>query len=101
MPVQFPGRENRVRENLVYDLRDFFLRCNENLPRLLRDRLTVQEVLFDSGGFAVADSAYRDNPMNRYLNAALSEAVVHHVRGRAGASPVLVLELGAGRRVDA
>lgn len=77
-------------------LRNFFLRCNGNLSRLLRDQLTVQEMLFEGGGFKIAESAYRDNPMNRYLNAALCAAVVHHVRNRAGTGPVRVLELGAG-----
>ncbi|MFF5969366.1 alpha/beta fold hydrolase [Streptomyces collinus] len=78
------------------ELRDFFLRCNGNLSLLLRDKLTVQELWFKGGGFAVAESTYRDNPMARYLNAALAEAVVRHVRNRAGAAPVRVLELGAG-----
>ncbi|MEU1339855.1 thioesterase domain-containing protein [Streptomyces sp. NPDC005827] len=78
------------------ELRGFFLRCNADLPLLLRDKLTVQELWFKGGGFAVAESTYRDNPMARYLNAALAEAVVRHVRNRAGSTPVRVVELGAG-----
>ncbi len=96
-----PADEDRVSSacaTLGYgaELRDFFLRCNRNLSLLLRDELTVQELWFQGGGFAVAESTYRDNPMARYLNAALAEAVVHHVRNGAGTAPVRVLELGAG-----
>ncbi len=81
------------------ELRDFFLRCNRNLSLLLRDKLTVQELLFKGGGFAVAESTYRDNPISRYLNAAMAEAVMHHigrVRNRPGNAPLRILELGAG-----
>ncbi len=96
-----PADDNRVSSacaTLGYgdELRDFFLRCNGNLSLLLQDKLTVQELWFKGGGFAVAESTYRDNPMAHYLNAALAVAVVHHVRNRAGSTPVHVLELGAG-----
>lgn len=59
---------------------DFFLHCNGDLRLLLGDKLTVQELLFNGSGFAIAESACRENPMSRYLNAALAEAVAQHVR---------------------
>lgn len=95
-----PGDDDRVSSACALlgygdSLRDFFLQCNRSLPRLLRDELTMQELFF-AGGFAAAESAYRDNPMNRYLHAALCKAVARHVRNRAGTTPVRVLELGAG-----
>ncbi|MFJ9634690.1 thioesterase domain-containing protein [Streptomyces sp. NPDC101175] len=96
-----PADDNRMSRScatLGYgdELRDFFLRCNQNLPELLRGKRTVQELWFEGGGLAAAESAYRDNPVARHLNETLSEAVVHYLRNRAGSGPARILELGAG-----
>lgn len=57
------------------------------LPALLRDEVSAQSLLFASG---VTDAVYRDNPINRYLNAAAA-SVVATLGER-----LRVLELGAG-----
>lgn len=57
------------------------------LPALLRDEVSAQSLLFASG---VTDAIYRDNPINRYLNAAAATVVA-----RLG-ERLRVLELGAG-----
>jgi SAM-dependent methyltransferase len=60
------------------------------LPGLLADRVSAQAMLFPEGELSTAAAIYRDNAVNRYLNA----AAVDVVRGL----PVKrrVLELGAG-----
>ncbi len=76
----------------------FFDQANRQLPMLLQDRLLPQELLFPGGDFLTAEAAYRDNPVNRYLNAAARELVVRAVRELGGDdhTPVRILELGAG-----
>lgn len=79
------------------ELARFFDRANRQLPQLLADRVLAQELLFPGGDFLTAEAAYRDNPVNRYLNAATSEITAWVVRQLAGArDPVTILELGAG-----
>ncbi|MDQ2588965.1 methyltransferase type 12 [Saccharothrix yanglingensis] len=63
------------------------------LPSLLTDEVTAQALLFRDSERATADAAYRDNPVNRYLNAAAASVVADLVRARGG---LRVLELGAG-----
>ncbi|WP_454197301.1 class I SAM-dependent methyltransferase [Nocardia sp. Marseille-Q1738] len=77
------------------ELARFFERANERLPELLRDRVLAQEFLFPDGDFRTAEAAYRNNPINRYLNAATREIVTWAV-GELSTSPVRILELGAG-----
>ncbi|MEV6324270.1 class I SAM-dependent methyltransferase [Nocardia sp. NPDC051787] len=77
------------------ELARFFERANERLPELLRDRVLAQELLFPGGDFRTAEAAYRNNPINRYLNAATKEIVTWAV-GELTTSPVRILELGAG-----
>jgi SAM-dependent methyltransferase len=64
------------------------------LPRLLRDETSSQELLFPDADPRTAEVLYRDNPVNRYLNAAAAAVV----RGLTPADPagLRVLELGAG-----
>ncbi|WP_393916562.1 class I SAM-dependent methyltransferase [Halostreptopolyspora alba] len=77
------------------ELRAFYQRALGNLPGLLRDEVTPQALLFADGRSA-ADGAYRDNWVNRYVNAAVAE-VARWVAGRVPAgSPVRTLEIGAG-----
>ncbi|MEU5845326.1 class I SAM-dependent methyltransferase [Saccharopolyspora shandongensis] len=72
----------------------FFVATIEQLPRLLRDEVAVQTLLFPDGDLSTAEGAYKDNVINRYLNA----AAVELLRGecRRAAAPLRVLELGAG-----
>ncbi|MFI0470757.1 class I SAM-dependent methyltransferase [Saccharopolyspora sp. 5N102] len=72
----------------------FFLAAIEQLPSLLRDEVAVQALLFPDGDLATADGAYKDNVINRYLNAAAVELLRGECR-RAGGT-LRVLELGAG-----
>lgn len=63
------------------------------LPALLRDEVSAQSLLFRDSERGTADAAYRDNPINRYLNAAAAAVVAELVRDRGS---LRVLELGAG-----
>ncbi|MEU4340997.1 class I SAM-dependent methyltransferase [Nocardia sp. NPDC023852] len=79
------------------ELARFFERANRQLPQLLADRVLAQELLFPNGDFLTAEAAYRDNPVNRYLNAAAREITAWAVRQLAGErNTVAILELGAG-----
>lgn len=74
-------------------LASYILESLRALPALLLDRVSAQALLFHGSERDTADATYRDNPINRYLNAAAAAVVAELVRGRAGLS---VLELGAG-----
>ncbi|WP_018657629.1 methyltransferase [Actinomadura flavalba] len=69
---------------------DFLLNAMARLPEILRDELPVQSLLFDDT--ATADGAYRENPVNRPLNAGVAEVL----RWAEAGAPPRVLELGAG-----
>ncbi|MDA3630839.1 class I SAM-dependent methyltransferase [Saccharopolyspora sp. WRP15-2] len=72
----------------------FFRSAIDQLPRLLRDEVSVQALLFPDGDLTTAEGAYKDNVINHYLNTAAVEllrAECRHVR-----APLRVLELGAG-----
>ncbi|MEM7674521.1 MAG: class I SAM-dependent methyltransferase, partial [Myxococcota bacterium] len=61
-------------------------------PKLLRDEVAVQNLLYPAGGTEFAEDVYGTNAVSRYLNAAAAEqlaAVAHD-------GPIRVLELGAG-----
>lgn len=78
-------------------LAHFFDDANHRLPELLRDRVLAQELLFPDADLLTADAAYRDNPVNRYLNTAAAEIVSRAVDELArDRRPVRILELGAG-----
>ncbi|RKS09356.1 methyltransferase family protein [Nocardiopsis sp. Huas11] len=87
---------DRARAGLGYppELSAFLLRTLRELPRLLRDEVSLQALFFPGGDTAVAEAVYRDNPLSRYLNAAAADAA-RHVRP-ADPSGLRVLELGAG-----
>ncbi|MGP4017801.1 class I SAM-dependent methyltransferase [Saccharopolyspora sp. 5N708] len=72
----------------------FFRTAMAQLPRLLRDEVAVQALLFPDGDLSTAEGAYKDNVINRYLNA----AAVELLRGqrRRASETLRVLELGAG-----
>ncbi|OLT46057.1 hypothetical protein BJF85_17905 [Saccharomonospora sp. CUA-673] len=75
------------------EIGDFFVAALADAPKLLADELAVQTLLFRDGELAAADGAYRDNVINRYLNAAAGRILHAEARRRA---PLRVLELGAG-----
>lgn len=86
---------DRARRGMGYppELTKFFQSALHHLPELLRDEVALQSLLFADGETDTAEGAYRDNPVNRYANA----AVAHLVRAHARADrPLRVLEVGAG-----
>ncbi|MCI2419793.1 class I SAM-dependent methyltransferase [Saccharopolyspora sp. K220] len=72
----------------------FFLAAFDQLPRLLRDEVAVQTLLFPDSDLSTAEGAYQDNVINRYLNAAAIEMLRWECQHTA--APLRVLELGAG-----
>ncbi|MFI7615813.1 methyltransferase [Nonomuraea terrae] len=72
----------------------FLLAAMSRLPELLRDEVPVQALLFAGDDPGTADGAYRENTVNRYLNAAVGETL--RWAAERGAGPLRVLELGAG-----
>lgn len=72
----------------------FLLAAMNRLPELLRDELQVQALLFGGDDTGTADGAYRENTVNRYLNAAVGETL--RWAAERGGGPLRVLELGAG-----
>lgn len=72
----------------------FMLAAMGRLPELLRDELTLQALLFEDP--RTADGAYRENPVNRYLNAGVAEVMRWARENASGSRPLRVLELGAG-----
>ncbi|MFC7329780.1 class I SAM-dependent methyltransferase [Marinactinospora rubrisoli] len=74
----------------------FFQRAIGHLPELLRDEVPVQALLFADGATGTADGAYRDNLVNRYVNAATAEVARWASRELAAPGPLRVLEVGAG-----
>ncbi|RKS09350.1 ubiquinone/menaquinone biosynthesis C-methylase UbiE [Nocardiopsis sp. Huas11] len=75
---------------------DFLQRAFAQLPALLRDEVSVQALLFADGEADTADGAYRENTVNRYVNAAAAEAARWAAERRPAGAPVRVLEIGAG-----
>ncbi|WP_280304884.1 class I SAM-dependent methyltransferase [Nocardia abscessus] len=75
----------------------FFTAANRQALELLQDKVLAQELLFPDGDLLTAEAAYRDNPVNRYLNAAAGAIVTRAVDALAlDRHPVRILELGAG-----
>ena len=89
---------DRARRGLHYppELTRFFQTAVQYLPALLRDEVSLQALLFADGETGTAEGAYRDNAVNRYVNAAAAEAVRWVVQWHAGDRPLRVLEVGAG-----
>ena len=105
--LQPPGRTalaaaaediDRARRGLGYpaELTRFFQVAVQYLPALLRDEITLQALLFEDGQTDTAEGAYRDNAVNRYVNAAAAEAVTWAAEHRRPDRPLRVLEVGAG-----
>lgn len=86
---------DRARVGMGYppELTRFFATAAEYLPELLRDEVTLQSLLFAEGDTGTAEGAYRDNPVNRYVNAAAAQLVRAHARP---GDTLRVLEVGAG-----
>ncbi|GAA2625657.1 class I SAM-dependent methyltransferase [Actinomadura fulvescens] len=80
-----------ARQALGYppELTRYLLDSLRHLPELLNDQVSPQSLLFPNGDLDTAAAAYRDNSINRYLNAAAVEVTRGLMRDR-------VLELGAG-----
>lgn len=66
----------------------------EQLGALIRDQLSIQELLFREGGAFGALEAYQDNIFNIYLNEAAAQVLAS--RTTDGGRPLKVLELGGG-----
>ncbi|MDX3100168.1 class I SAM-dependent methyltransferase [Nonomuraea angiospora] len=80
-----------ARQELGYpaEMGRFFQTALRSLPRLVRDEISLQSLLFAGGGMTTARGNYRDNLISRHLNRAAAEAV-------AARAPARVLEIGAG-----
>ncbi|GGU91388.1 hypothetical protein GCM10010182_02900 [Actinomadura cremea] len=72
----------------------FMLAAMGRLPELLRDDLPLQALLFEDAD--TADGAYRENTVNRYLNAAVAEVLRWAPANVRPDGPLRVLEVGAG-----
>ncbi|MFI6688546.1 bifunctional Gfo/Idh/MocA family oxidoreductase/class I SAM-dependent methyltransferase [Streptomyces sp. NPDC050485] len=66
----------------------------DELPRLVRDEVAVQHVLFAEGQVLSALSAYQDNVFTGYLNTACGYLLARCPRPEGG--PLRVVELGGG-----
>ncbi|MEU3271215.1 class I SAM-dependent methyltransferase [Saccharomonospora sp. NPDC006951] len=77
------------------EMGDFFAAALATLPRLLTDDIALQTLLFPDGDLTTADGAYRDNVINRYLNAAAAAILRAEAAARVPGR-LRVLELGAG-----
>ncbi|MFB4313929.1 class I SAM-dependent methyltransferase [Actinomadura sp. 21ATH] len=82
---------DEARRGLGYPehLTRYLLDSLRSLPDLLADRTSAQAMLFPAGELGTAAAIYRDNPVNRYLNAAAVDVV-------RGLPAKRILELGAG-----
>ncbi len=89
---------DRARRGMGYppELTKFFQSALQYLPELLRDEVALQSLLFADGETDTAEGAYRDNPVNRYANAAVAHLVRDHARSLPVDRPLRVLEVGAG-----
>ncbi|RNL83020.1 class I SAM-dependent methyltransferase [Halostreptopolyspora alba] len=76
------------------ELGDYLTRTLGELPRLLRDEVSAQALLFPGADLATAEAVYHRNPVSRYLNAAAATSVRAVLP--AGTGRTRVLELGAG-----
>jgi SAM-dependent methyltransferase len=76
------------------ELAELMLRSLRLLPALLRDEIGVQALLYPDGEPATAEAVYRDNLINRYLNAAAAEVL--RDQAERATRPLRILELGAG-----
>ncbi|MEO3780809.1 class I SAM-dependent methyltransferase [Micromonospora sp. B11E3] len=87
-----------ARRGLHYppELTRFFQTAVQYLPALLRDEVSLQALLFADGETGTAEGAYRDNAVNRYVNAATAEALRWAAQWRPADRPLRVLEVGAG-----
>ncbi|GGK04863.1 hypothetical protein GCM10010123_38560 [Pilimelia anulata] len=74
----------------------FLARCARSLPELLRDEVTVQQLMFPDGRTDTADSTYRDNLASRYVNGVAAATLCHAAAWHADDTPLRVLEIGAG-----
>ncbi|MGW6600378.1 class I SAM-dependent methyltransferase [Streptomyces sp. NPDC055036] len=68
------------------------------LPELLRDEVSVRQLLFPDGDALTALAGYQTNVVGEYVNAAAGHAV-REVAERAGPRRVRVVELGGGAGV--
>ncbi|WP_422771401.1 methyltransferase [Plantactinospora sp. WMMC1484] len=89
---------DRARRGLGYppELTRFFQSAVQYLRALLRDEIALQALLFADGETDTAEGAYRDNAVNRYVNAAAAETVRWASRWHSTDEPYRVLEVGAG-----
>lgn len=70
-------------------------RALQQLDRLVRDEVPIQQILFGDGNVLAGLGAYQSNVFTGYLNAACGH-VLQRQATRAIAAPLRVLELGGG-----
>ncbi|MGE0722831.1 MAG: SDR family NAD(P)-dependent oxidoreductase, partial [Alphaproteobacteria bacterium] len=71
-------------------------RCLERYADALAGRIAATELLFPGGSTELVAPLYRDNPIADHFNGAVVAAVLDAARARAGSTPFVVTEVGAG-----
>jgi len=78
------------------ELVTYFRDASQHLPELLRDEQDPVQLLFPEGKLDIQEAAYMEGFLSRYLNRLATATVRRVVDERGSASPVEVLEVGAG-----
>ncbi len=78
------------------ELVTYFREASQHLPELLRDEQDPVQLLFPEGRLDIQEAAYMEGFLSRYLNRLATATVRRVVDERDDASPVEVLEVGAG-----
>jgi malonyl CoA-acyl carrier protein transacylase len=76
-------------------LSDYLENCARRLFQVITGRQSALETLFPDGSFELAENLYRRSASMRYFNALAAAGVESLITAR-GASPMRVLEIGAG-----
>lgn len=77
------------------ELVDYFKNAASRLPELMRGELDAAQLLFPEGRTEIAEVAYHDNLLSRYINTVVTAAIGQIAAERRG-RPLRVLEAGAG-----
>jgi acyl transferase domain-containing protein/SAM-dependent methyltransferase len=77
-------------------LRDYVLRCSEQLAAVVSGAESPLETLFPGGSYATTDFIYHEWSVARYFNAIVRTAVEAILLNHSIARPLHILEIGAG-----